>query len=222
MAKRLSVSSILSMDLEQLLKMKYSELRDVSKVLRDAANKRLRRLESKGLSEYSEAYIVADTAYGAREVNGRTSFVAPSKRTLGATRAQVFALKRFLTLKTTTVPGTREYIAKMKLILPTEWVDDSDNYKKFWRAYKKYLEQDKKMIFRYRDVIDTLSQYNTNLSIDRLVQKLKRKFKDENKKLFSSKGGSLKSYVDEVDQGALRSDSGDRRSRQSAKKSKKR
>lgn len=208
------------MDLEQLLKMKYSELRDVSKVLRDAANKRLRRLESKGLSEYSGAYAVAGTAYSARDLNGRMSFVAPSKRTLGATRAQVFALRRFLNLKTTTVPGTREYINKMQQILPTEWLD-SENYKKLWSAYDRFLQRHAEMTFRYRDVIDIIASYDANMDVEAIFRRLERKYKKESNDLFR-RGGSLKSYVDEVDQGTLRSNSGDRRSRQSAKKSKKR
>ena len=96
-----TVKSILDMDWGELSKLSTEELRKVSMQLNSAANKRLRRLEQAGETEWSPAYTYTRRSKGDFSVKGLKS------RT--ELKNEIQRASSFMTAKTSTVKGAKEY-----------------------------------------------------------------------------------------------------------------
>ena len=103
--KGLSIDDIIDMDWRDINKLSNAELKQLSSRLNSASNKRLRRLESSGLSEWSPAYQHVQRSGGDFSVKG--------KETRVQIKNEIERASDFLRAQTGTAAGTREHMRVM-------------------------------------------------------------------------------------------------------------
>lgn len=99
--KGLSIQDIIDMDWRDINRLNEKELRQLSMRLNSAANKRLRRLEKSGQSEWSSAYAHVKKSGG--------DFTVKGKDTKVAIKNEIQRASDFLQAKTSTAAGTKKY-----------------------------------------------------------------------------------------------------------------
>lgn len=99
--KGLSIQDIIDMDWRDINRLNEKELRELSMRLNSAANKRLRRLEKSGQSEWSSAYAHVKKSGG--------DFTVKGKDTKVAVKNEIQRASDFLQAKTSTAAGTKKY-----------------------------------------------------------------------------------------------------------------
>ena len=99
--KGIKIQDIIDMDWRDINRLSEKELRELSMRLNSAANKRLRRLEKSGQSEWSPAYKHIKRSGGDFSVKGKDTKVA--------IKNEIQRASDFLRAKTSTDKGTKEY-----------------------------------------------------------------------------------------------------------------
>lgn len=103
--KGMSINDIIDMDWKEINKLSERDLKQLSSRLNSAANKRLRRLESSGYSEWSPAYQHIKKSGGDFSIKGKDTKVA--------IKNEIERASDFLRSKTGTTAGTREHLRTM-------------------------------------------------------------------------------------------------------------
>lgn len=149
----MTITDILEYTPQKLQKLTDRELRKAINQLNSAANKRLSRIESSGLSFASPAYN-----YIKREYGGRFSVpeAGVSRRTLYETYRD---LKEFLTdVETGSVSGTRRNLESLRRV---SGLENEEDIKKFFNIYE-YVKAEYTVIayeLNYRVVMETIRDY---------------------------------------------------------------
>ena len=183
MAKRMSVKSMVNIDIEKFNKLKADELRSMVKKMSIISERRIKTLERNEL--YTPSYYsFMNGNVDLTAKNGKFEFTETKKTsrsietmTLQELRSEYRRQKNFLKSQTSTVKGYKEYrrdvIAKMK----EEGVKVTQKqYSEFFKAYERLRELDSSIAERgYRySVFKTLSSYiiDKKYDIDEAVIKI--------------------------------------------------
>lgn len=110
--KGLSIQDIIDMDWKDINKLSAQELKQLSMRLNSAANKRLRRLEQSGQSEWSPAYAHIKKSGGDFSVKG--------KETKSEIKAELQRASDFIRAQTSTAAGTKQHKKNVESIFKTK------------------------------------------------------------------------------------------------------
>lgn len=178
--KKFSVEQILSMDMNDLMKLNAEETKQAANVLASAANKRIRRL-IKAPTTYGYKGKGQNLAYQSPAVRGLYQKVggkniikmfSTDKKQLGITSTamakgkylkELSRAKRFLEAKTSTAKGVKELAEKVSgkgLYFKTKAAES-----KFWKLYTKVLAQN-------RSIVAKKGEEGRTMSTDMLVKEL--------------------------------------------------
>lgn len=135
--KGLSIDDIMNKDWNDLAKLNLVDLKALTQRLVSASNKRLKRLESSNVGDYSSAL------QGRKKSGGRFS---TKGKNINEIRSEFRKAKAFLKSKTSTITGTRKVINTMSKKITGSGLDkvggfkSERTYKRFWNLYHD-LEQ---------------------------------------------------------------------------------
>lgn len=135
--KGLSIDDIMNKDWNDLAKLNLADLKALTQRLVSASNKRLKRLESSNVGDYSSAL------QGRKKSSGRFS---TKGKNINELRNEFRKAKAFLKSKTSTITGTRKIINTMSKKITGSGLDkiggfkSERTYKRFWNLYHD-LEQ---------------------------------------------------------------------------------
>lgn len=135
--KGLSIDDIMNKDWNDLAKLNLADLKALTQRLVSASNKRLKRLESSNVGDYSSAL------QGRKKSGGRFS---TKGKNINELRSEFRKAKSFLKSKTSTITGTRKVINTMSKKITGSGLDkvggfkSERTYKRFWNLYHD-LEQ---------------------------------------------------------------------------------
>jgi len=202
--KGLKIQDIIDMDWRDINKLSEKELRELSMRLNSAANKRLRRLEKSGMSEWSPAYQHIKRSGGDFSVKGKDTKVS--------IKNEIQRASDFLRAQTSTDKGSKEYRENVSDIFrskgnkkkkkeetssetettqtPDVDLDDEDldiddmsemQRKKLFRALDRLREQNAAAVFNIGSDIIIKELRRAQLgdkrkSRDRLVEELEQKY----------------------------------------------
>lgn len=121
-AKRLTLNQVSALDENLIRRAGTEQLRSYVRTLADVANKRLKRLEQRGLSELSPAY---------RATGERPRF-STKGLTEGQLRQEFFRAKSFLEGDTSTITGTQKLRKKLADRVGRQFSPDEE--KRFWKV----------------------------------------------------------------------------------------
>lgn len=133
----LSIDDIMNKDWNDLAKLNLVDLKALTQRLVSASNKRLKRLESSNVGDYSSAL------QGRKKSGGRFS---TKGKNINELRSEFRKAKTFLKSKTSTITGTRKVINTMSKKITGSGLDkvggfkSERTYKRFWNLYHD-LEQ---------------------------------------------------------------------------------
>lgn len=175
--KGLSIQDIQDMDWKQISRLTMSELKQLSSRLNSAANKRLRRLEASGQSEWSPAYTHIKKSGGDFSVKG--------KETKSEIKAEIMRASDFLSAQTSTAAGTKKYrrnvedIFKKKKKPPKQGKDvesqEGDDILDEDVDIEDMTEMQRKKLFR---ALDRLRERNAaavyNIGSDVIIKELRK------------------------------------------------
>lgn len=177
-----SISSILGMDIETLVRMDRRELAKNVSILASAANKRLRRIEKAGEKD-AFAYSKIMERHGDFSVKGKD---------LNELRKEFVQVKGFLQNQTSTVGGWRKFLKETKKrIDPSgEWkgFESKESRTSYWRSYNRAIERHS-------------SLRNDSLRVQKIIREIYQDFplssEDELERLIESRIGSEYEDIDE-------------------------
>lgn len=135
--KGLSINDIMNKDWNDLAKLNLTDLKALTQRLVSASNKRIKRLESSNVGDYSSAL------QGRKKSGGRFS---TKGKNINDLRSEFRKAKTFLKSKTSTITGTRKVINTMSKKITGSGLDkvggfkSERTYKRFWNLYHD-LEQ---------------------------------------------------------------------------------
>ena len=135
--KGLSIDDIMNKDWNDLAKLNLADLKALTQRLVSASNKRLKRLGSSNVGDYSSAL------QGRKKSGGRFS---TKGKNINELRSEFRKAKAFLKSKTSTITGTRKFINTMSKKITGSSLDkvggfkSERTYKRFWNLYHD-LEQ---------------------------------------------------------------------------------
>lgn len=129
--KGMTIQDILDIDIDTIVRMKEKDLKQISSRLVSASNKRIRRLKSDktGWGEISPALT---------DVKQQFSI---ANKTRQQTLREFVKMKRFLSAKTSTFKGWKE--VRTSMFKKVGGNIDVDQYKEFWKTYRKFEETHK-------------------------------------------------------------------------------
>lgn len=125
----LSTEQIISMDANTINKLSRQDLARLTSRLVSSANKRMRRLEEKGLAEASPAYQSAMDSGGMFSVKGKN---------VNQVRAEFSRASAYLQQSTSNIKGAEKYEGFISEYLP----EDEEDKKKFWRVFNELKKKD--------------------------------------------------------------------------------
>lgn len=135
--KGLSIDDIMNKDWNDLAKLNLTDLKALTQRLVSASNKRLKRLESSNVGDYSGALQRRKKSGGRFSTKGKN---------INELRSEFRKAKTFLKSKTSTITGTRKVINTMSKKITGSGLDtiggfkSERTYKRFWNLYHD-LEQ---------------------------------------------------------------------------------
>lgn len=170
-------------EIDEIMRMRLPDLRKWTESARDAANKRIARLESAGMQKKSLAYEGLRDRYGVqRTEHDSLRFRSTGASDINRARAEALSVRQFLGYKTSTVGGTRSYRENVRQVIGDEIFSDEDLEYNFWKAVDRYRDN--------YDVIptsDKLVQYarraverDGNVRTDDIYKRLEEIVKEEN------------------------------------------
>ena len=172
-------------EIDDIMRMRLPELRKWTGSARDAANKRIARLESAGLQKKSLAYEGLRDRYGVqRTEHGSLRFRSTGASDINRARAEALSVRQFLGYKTSTIGGTRSYRENVRQVIGDEIFSDEDLEDNFWKAVDRFRDNNKdlppsdKLITYARTAVER----DGNVRTDDIYQRLTEIAKEENAK----------------------------------------
>lgn len=172
-------------EIDEIMRMRLPELRKWTESARDAANKRIARLESAGLQKKSLVYKGLRNRYGVqRTEHGSLRFRSTGASDINRARAEALSVRQFLGYKTSTIGGTRSYRENVRQVIGDEIFSDEDLEDNFWAAVDRfrdkndYLPPSNELITYARTAVER----DGNTRVDDIYQRLKEIAKEENAK----------------------------------------
>ena len=172
-------------EIDDIMRMRLPELRKWTESARDAANKRIARLESAGLQKKSLAYEGLRDRYGVqRTEHGSLRFRSTGASDINRARAEALSVRQFLGYKTSTIGGTRSYRENVRQVIGDEIFSDEDLEDNFWKAVDRfrdnndYLPASDKLITYARTAVER----DGNVRTDDIYQRLTEIVEEENAK----------------------------------------
>lgn len=172
-------------EIYDIMRMRLPELRKWTKTARDAANKRIARLESAGLQKKSLAYEGLRDRYGVqRTEHGSLRFRTTGASDINRARAEALSVRQFLGYKTSTIGGTRSYRENVRQVIGDEIFSDEDLEDNFWKAVDRFRDNNKdlppsdKLITYARTAVER----DGNMRTDDIYKRLTEIAKEENAK----------------------------------------
>lgn len=172
--------------IDEIMRMRLPELRKWTESARDAANKRIARLESAGLKKRSLAYEGLSDRYGVqRTEHGSLRFRSTGAYDINRSRAEALSVRQFLGYKTSTIGGTRSYRENVRQAIGDEIFNDEDLENNFWAAVDRfrdnneYLPPSNELITYARTAVER----DGNVRTDSIYKRLKEIVKEENAKI---------------------------------------
>lgn len=169
--------------IDDIMRMRLPELRKWTESARDAANKRVARLESAGLQKKSLAYKGLRDRYGVqRTEHGSLRFRSTGASDINRARAEALSVREFLGYKTSTIGGTRSYRENVRQVIGDDIFSDEDLEDNFWKAVDRfrdtntYLPPSDKLITYARTAVER----DGNTSVDDIYQRLTEIAEEEN------------------------------------------
>ena len=105
----MTISDIMGMDIRDFNRLKESDLRAVTSRLVSASNKRIRRLESKSIKSPAYRSLGTDVRFSTKLPKGTTR-----EQRVNRLRQEFSRARSFLSSKTSTMAGYKEYISDIK------------------------------------------------------------------------------------------------------------
>ena len=171
--------------IDDIMRMRLPELRKWTESARDAANKRISRLEAAGLQKKSLAYEGLRDRYGVqRTEHGSLRFRSTGASDINRARAEALSVRQFLGYKTSTIGGTRSYRENVRQVIGDEIFSDEDLEDNFWAAVDRFRDNTKdlplsdKLITYARTAVER----DGNTRVDDIYQRLTEIAKEENAK----------------------------------------
>lgn len=130
--KGLSIDDIMNKDWSDLAKLNLTDLKALTQRLVSASNKRLKRLESSNVGDYSGALQRRKKSVGEFSTKGKN---------INELRSEFRKAKNFLQSKTSTIAGTRKTINIISKKITgsglneTQGFKSARTYKRFWNLY---------------------------------------------------------------------------------------
>lgn len=172
-------------EIDEIMRMRLPELRKWTESARDAANKRIARLESAGLQKKSLAYEGLRDRYGVqRTEQGSIRFRSTGATDINRARAEALSVRQFLGYKTSTIGGTRSYRENVRQVIGDEIFSDEDLEDNFWKAVDRfrdntdYLPPSNELITYARTAVES----DGNVRTDDIYQRLTEIAREENAK----------------------------------------
>lgn len=172
-------------EIDDIMRMRLPELRKWTESARDAANKRIARLESAGLQKKSLAYEGLRDRYGVqRTEQGILRFRSTGASDINRARAEALSVRQFLGFKTSTIGGTRSYRENVRKVIGDEIFSDEDLEYNFWKAVDRFRDNNKdlppsdKLITYARIAVER----DGNVRTDDIYQRLTEIVEEENAK----------------------------------------
>lgn len=172
-------------EIDDIMRMRLPDLRKWTESARDAANKRIARLESAGLQKKSLAYEGLRDRYGVqRTEHGSLRFRSTGAPDINRARAEALSVRQFLGYKTSTIGGTRSYRENVRQVIGDEIFSDEDLERNFWNAVDRfrdtndYLPPSDKLITYARTAVER----DGNVRTDDIYQRLTEIVEEENAK----------------------------------------
>lgn len=172
-------------EIDEIMRMRLPELRKWTESARDAANKRIARLEAAGLQKKSLAYEGLRNRYGVQRTEpGSLRFRSTGASDINRARAEALSVRQFLGYKTSTVGGTRSYRENVRQVIGDEIFSDEDLEDNFWKAVDRFRDNNKdlppsdKLITYARIAVER----DGNVRTDDIYQRLTEIAKEENAK----------------------------------------
>lgn len=172
-------------EIDDIMRMRLPELRKWTESARDAANKRVARLESAGLQKKSLAYEGLRDRYGVqRTEHGSLRFRSTGASDINRARAEALSVRQFLAYKTSTIGGTRRYRENVRQVIGDEIFSDEDLEDNFWKAVDRfrdtntYLPPSNELITYARTAVER----DGNVRTDDIYQRLTEIAREENAK----------------------------------------
>ena len=170
-------------EIDDIMRMRLPELRKWTESARDAANKRIARLESAGLQKKSLAYGGLRDRYGVqRTEHGSLRFRSTGASDINRARAEALSVRQFLGYKTSTIGGTRSYRENVRQVIGDEIFSDEDLEYNFWKAVDRfrdtndYLPPSNELITYARTAVER----DGNTRVDDIYQRLTEIAEEEN------------------------------------------
>ena len=170
-------------EIDDIMRMRLPELRKWTESARDAANKRIARLESAGLQKKSLAYKGLSDRYGVqRTEQGSQRFRSTGASDINRARAEALSVRQFLAYKTSTIGGTRSYRENVRKVVGDEIFSDEDLEDNFWAAVDRfrdnneYLPPSNELITYARTAVER----DGNVRTDDIYQRLTEIVEEEN------------------------------------------
>lgn len=169
----MTVQEVLSLSSSEIAKLNRKELARVTKVLTDAANKRLKRLET-AFGDASRAYQRAQESGGRFSTGGKNQ---------GQLQSEFKRARSFLTSKSSTVSGYRKERKSMldRLNVP-ESERDEFNDRDFWKQYRRLEKSNKALVNNYGSTETQRLLYRYMDSEDgyvKILERLQGDYEDE-------------------------------------------
>lgn len=171
--KRMSVKSMINIDIEKFNKLKADELRDMIRKMSIVSERRIKTLEKNEL--YTPAYY--SFMNGEVDLTSKNPSTSIDTMTIQELRSEFRRQKNFLKAETSTVKGYKEYRRDVIRKMKEEGIKITQKkYDKFFTAYERLRELDSSIAERgYRySVFKTLSSYiiDKKYDIDEAVIKI--------------------------------------------------
>lgn len=172
-------------EIDDIMRMRLPELRKWTESARDAANKRIARLESAVLQKKSLAYEGLRDRYGVqRTEHDSLRFRSTGASDINRARAEALSVRQFLSYKTSTIGGTRSYRENVRQVIGDKIFSDEDLEDNFWAAVDRfrdnneYLPPSNELITYARTAVER----DGNVRTDNIYQRLTEIAKEENAK----------------------------------------
>lgn len=170
-------------EIDDIMRMRLPELRKWTESARDAANKRIARLEAAGMQKKSLAYEGLRNRYGVqRTEHGSLRFRSTRASDINRARAEALSVRQFLSYKTSTIGGTRRYRENVRQAIGDEIFSDDDLEDNFWAAVDRfrdnndYLPPSNELITYARTAVER----DCNVRADDIYQRLTEIVEEEN------------------------------------------
>lgn len=177
----MDIKDIINMSLDEFNRLTKEELLSIANIATSAANKRIKRLSKQEVtppiySELMQRRAIKESMTRSEQNIPKFSTQGLRKGGISKVRSFVADVRRFLSTKTTTVTGYKEWREKQKTILPTEVYGDPERESAFWRGYTRFMQEEhKEQLYTSEQVVTWLRQNvsgDDDITPDKITEKL--------------------------------------------------